>query len=195
MKQHIDSKTHSTGTETLKRQKAKREAAAQKEKAVPQPRVTALRQPNLSHVLNFHYERFEVQDDVVFTMLACGIPVEKLNRKVFRAFLWKYTTIDGCLADEFPKHNCVRLQDGHHRIMRQKLKGEPGALMFDEWADERGVAVLGVVAHSKKLKFCIDVRFLEGKVPTMGWSIPRLQVHRLLHWPQFPFIQIKYDFA
>ena len=32
VKQHIDSKIHSKGTETLKRQKAKREAVAQKEK-------------------------------------------------------------------------------------------------------------------------------------------------------------------
>ena len=44
-------------------------------------RVSTLRQPSLSHVLNIHAERFEVQDDAVFTLLACGIPVEKLNHK------------------------------------------------------------------------------------------------------------------
>ena len=118
--------------------------------------------------MNIYSEPFEVQDDVVFTMLACGTPVEKLNHKVFRAFLRKYTTIDGCLFElggEFPKHNCVRC---HHKIIAQKLKGEPVAPMFDEWTDERGVAVLGVVARSKKLKFCIDVQFLEVKGPNNG---------------------------
>ena len=98
-------------------------------------------------------------------------PVEKLNHKIFRAFLRKYTTVEGCLSElggEFPKHNCVRLQDGHHRIIAQKLRGEPVVLMFDEWTDERGVAVLGVVAQCRKLKFCIDVKFLEGKGPNNG---------------------------
>ena len=28
------------------------------------------------------------------------------------------------LGGEFPKHNCVRLQDGHHRVIAQKLRGE-----------------------------------------------------------------------
>ena len=40
--------------------------------------------------------------------------------------------------------------------------------MFDEWTDERGVAILGVIAHSKKVKLCIDVQFLEGKGPNNG---------------------------
>ena len=40
--------------------------------------------------------------------------------------------------------------------------------MFDEWTDERGVAVLRVVAQCRKLKFCIDVKFLEGKGPNNG---------------------------
>ena len=107
VKQHVDSQTHQKGKETLKKQKAKREAAATKEKEVPQMRVSTLRQPSLSHVLNIHAERFEVQDDAVFTLLACGIPVEKLNHKIFRAFLRKYTTVEGCLSElggEFPKH-------------------------------------------------------------------------------------------
>ena len=98
VKQHVDSQTHQKGKETLKKQKAKREAAATKEKEVPQMRVSTLRQPSLSHVLNIHAERFEVQDDAVFTLLACGIPVEKLNHKIFRAFLRKYTTVEGCLS-------------------------------------------------------------------------------------------------
>ena len=42
-------------------------------------------------------------------------------------------------------------------------------LLFDEWTDERGVPVLAIIAHvGGRLKFCIDVAFLEGKGPQRG---------------------------
>ena len=51
--------------------------------------------------------------------------------------------------------------------------------------DECGVAVLGVVAHSKKLKFCTDLNFLEGKGPTNGvehTDVANALIPQVLQW-------------
>ena len=62
-------------------------------------RVSTLRQPTLGHVVSYHAERFAVQDDLVFTMLASGIPVEKrLSSMVILRIVWFKTLLDPLLT-------------------------------------------------------------------------------------------------
>ena len=59
--------------------------------------------------------------------------------------------------------------DGHQGAIRKKTTNRNTTLLFDEWTDERGVPVLAIIAHvGGRLKFCIDVAFLEGKGPQRG---------------------------
>ena len=138
---HLTRQCHIAGKAHIAKQKAKKEAVAKQkdEEVVAMQRVSTLRQPTLGHVVSYHAERFAVQDDLGFTMLASGIPVEKLDHPIMRAFLRKYTSVSGCLSQlgsEFPKHNCSRLQDAHQKVIGDKLRGQSITLVFDEWTDD-----------------------------------------------------------
>ena len=126
---HLTRQCHIAGKTHIAKQQAKKEAVAKQkdEEVVAMQRVSTLRQPTLGHVVSCHAERFAVQDDLVFTMLASGILVEKLDHPIMRAFLRKYTSISGCLSQlgsEFPKHNCSHLQDAHQKVIGDKLRGQ-----------------------------------------------------------------------
>ena len=64
---------------------------------------------------------------------------------------------------DFPKVNTQRVPEGHQGVIR-KSADRDRTLLFHEWTHEDGVPVLAIIAHvGGRLKFCIDVAFLEGK--------------------------------
>lgn len=171
---HLISKRHLSSIELQKKRDVKR-AERQREDAVkeePLQRVSTLRQPTFIQLCDNQKAKFAAQDDTVLALLGSGIPLEKLEHPMFKAWLKKHCKVSGCvgqLGGEFPKHNVLRLVDGQLAKLRQLLKNETLTLMFDEWTDERGVAVLSLIVHlSGSLKYCIDVKFLEGFGPNCG---------------------------
>ena len=92
--------------------------------------------------------------------LGTGIPPEKLDHPLFRKWLSKYTDINGCRI--FSKLNIVRLNHGMQHAIMQLLAGKPLAVLFDEWTDSRGCAVLAGIVRSFKL----NVRHVQPGCPS-----------------------------
>ena len=163
---HLTRRCHIAGKAHIAKQKAKKEAVAKQkdEEVVAMQRVSTLRQPTLGHVVSYHAERFAVQDDLVFAMLAFGIPVEKLDHPIMRAFLRKYTSVSGCLSQlggEFPKHNCSRLQEAHQKkqISHQCVWGlGPRSWSLGSCVAEKPHAMQQVVLFGSSLLFAAFFR-------------------------------------
>ena len=62
----------------------------------------------------------------------------------------KYNSHHGsvpALSSIFPKSNALWLYDGLLHTLRDIIKKDPLHLIFDEWSDERGAAMLAVTGH------------------------------------------------
>ena len=169
---HLDSKKHQAAVETMQtREKARVERRLEAE-AEALPHKAAMRQPSLQSVVASCNDKNKAADDTVFAFAGASIPLDKLDHPLVRAWLQKYTTIAGCLpqgGSNFPKVNGQRVLDGHRGAIHKKTADRNTTLLFDEWTNERGVPVLAIIAHvGGRLKFCIDVAFLEGKGPQRG---------------------------
>ena len=144
---HLTRQCHIAGKAHIAKQKAKKEAVAKQkdEEVVAMQRVSTLRQPTLGHVVSYHAERFAVQDDLVFTMLASRIPVEKLDHPIMRAFLRKYTSVSGCLDElmqKRPSGTLIRLSfvTDHTTCLMKCLnfaqgEGPTACYMYDKLMD------------------------------------------------------------
>ena len=147
---HLDSKKHQVAVETMqKREKARVERRLEAE-ADALPHKAAMRQPSLQSVVASCNDKNKAADDTVFAFAGAGIPLDKLDHPLVRAWLQKYTTIAGCLpqgSSDFPKVNGQRVLDGHRGAIHKKTADRNTTLLFDEWTDERGVPVLAIIAH------------------------------------------------
>ena len=88
-------------------------------------RVSTLAQPTLHHVARTNELRHAAQDDLVLMILGTGIPQEKLDHPLWRAYQEKYNSHHGSLpvlSSTFPKANALRLYDGHIHTLRDITK-------------------------------------------------------------------------
>ena len=93
---HLDSKKHQVAVETMqKREKARVERRLEAE-ADALPHKAAMRQPSLQSVVASCNDKNKAADDTVFAFAGAGIPLDKLDHPLVRAWLQKYTTIAGC---------------------------------------------------------------------------------------------------
>ena len=169
---HLHSKKHQAAVETMKKREKARVECCLEAQAEALPHKAAMRQPSLQFVMASCNDKNKAADDTVFAFTGAGIPLDKLDHPLMRAWLQKYTTIAGCLPQDsshFPKVNGQCVLDGHQGAIRKKIADRDTTLLFDEWTDERGVPVLAIIAHvGGRLKLCIDVAFLKGKGPQRG---------------------------
>ena len=94
---HLDSKKQQAAVETMqKREKARVERRLEAE-AEALPHKAAMRQPSLQSVVASCNDKNKAADDTVFAFAGAGIPLDKLDHPLVRAWLQKYTTIAGCL--------------------------------------------------------------------------------------------------
>ena len=111
------------------------------------PHKGAMRQPSLQYVVASCNDKSKAADHTVFAFAGAGIPLDKLDHPLVRAWLQKYTTVPGCLPQgsfDFSKVNGQRVLDGHRGAIRKKTTDRNTTLLFDEWTDERGVPVLAI---------------------------------------------------
>ena len=180
MKSHMSTQGHKKNLDMWqKRRQKQKEVAAENiaklqenfESPPKMQRVLTGKQPKLQHAVDLSSARYAVADDTVFTFLATGIPFEKLDHPVFRAWLRKHTDVSGCiptLSGNFPAVNVIRVYDSMVAHIGNLLIGKPLCVVFDEWTDSRGVANLGIMVHSTMINICLDVMFLEGHGPKNG---------------------------
>mmetsp|Transcript_54071 Transcript_54071/g.96205 ORF Transcript_54071/g.96205 Transcript_54071/m.96205 type:complete len:132 (-) Transcript_54071:126-521(-) len=72
--------------------------------------ITTACQPTMLKVTQSLNESFKVQDEIVFTAVGCGIPMEKADHLLYRVCLQKYVTMSGCfprLSSTFPKNHAT----------------------------------------------------------------------------------------
>ena len=135
---HLDSKKHQAAVETMqKREKARVERRLEAE-AEALPHKAAMRQPSLQSVVASCNDKNKAADDTVFAFAGAGIPLDKLDHPLVRAWLQKYTTIAGCLpqgSSDFPKVNGQRVLDGHRGAIHKKTADRNTTLLFDEWTE------------------------------------------------------------
>ena len=121
---HLDSKKHQVAVETMqKREKARVERRLEAE-ADALSHKAAMRQPSLQSVVASCNDKNKAADDTVFAFAGAGIPLDKLDHPLVRAWLQKYTTIAGCLpqgSSDFPKVNGQRVLDGHRGAIHMAL--------------------------------------------------------------------------
>ena len=119
----MDSKKHQVAVETMqKREKARVERRLEAE-ADALPHKAAMRQPSLQSVVASCNDKNKAADDTVFAFAGAGIPLDKLDHPLVRAWLQKYTTIAGCLpqgSSDFPKVNGQRVLDGHRGAIHNR---------------------------------------------------------------------------
>ena len=166
---HFDCKKHQAAVETMKKREKTRLKCRLETEAEALLFKDAMRQPSLQSVVASCKDKNKAADDAVFAFGVASILWDKLDHPLMRAWLRKYTTIAGCLPQgnsDFPKVNGQHVLDRHQGVVRKKTADRDTTLLFDGWRDERGVPVLAIIAHvGGRLKFCIDVAFLEGKGP------------------------------
>ena len=157
---HLDSKKHQVAVETMqKREKARVERRLEAE-ADALPHKAAMRQPSLQSVVASCNDKNKAADDTVFAFAGAGIPLDKLDHPLVRAWLQKYTTIAGCLpqgSSDFPKVNGQRVLDGHRGAIHKKTADRNTTLLFDEWTDERILTYSYVFLRAVKLS-------IEGRI-------------------------------
>ena len=87
---HLDSKKHQVAVETMqKREKARVERRLEAE-ADALPHKAAMRQPSLQSVVASCNDKNKAADDTVFAFAGAGIPLDKLDHPLVRAWLQKY---------------------------------------------------------------------------------------------------------
>ena len=90
---HLDSKKHQVAVETMqKREKARVERRLEAE-ADALPHKAAMRQPSLQSVVASCNDKNKAADDTVFAFAGAGIPLDKLDHPLVRAWLQKYIGI------------------------------------------------------------------------------------------------------
>ena len=115
-----------------KREKARVERRLEAE-ADALPHKAAMRQPSLQSVVASCNDKNKAADDTVFAFAGAGIPLDKLDHPLVRAWLQKYTTIAGCLpqgSSDFPKVNGQRVLDGHRGAIHKKTADRNTTLLF-----------------------------------------------------------------
>ena len=119
-------------------------------------------------------------------LLGTGIAQEKVDHPLWRAYQEKYNSHHGSipvLSSTFPKNNALRLYDGQIHTLRDIVKKDPLDLILDEWSDERGTAMLGVIGHVRTQRYAFDVQFLEGRGPKGGVELGLSDVPEIAeHW-------------
>ncbi|EPS58709.1 hypothetical protein M569_16104, partial [Genlisea aurea] len=164
--QHCKSKSHLIAVDQYNKRMSKVKA-----EPTGLEHVTTLRQPTLLHVVKSNQIRHAVADDVVYALLGCGIPMEKVDHPFMRGFLQKYTQVAGCvprLGSEFPSSNILRLYNEHIQTLRRILSDKKVVIMFDEFTDAQGNSMVAVLAQVVGQRVCIDVQYLVGEGPNRG---------------------------
>ena len=133
---------HQVAVETMKKRDKGRVERPLEAEAEALTHKVVMRQPNKQSVVASCNDKNKTTDDTVFAFTGAGIPLDKLDHPLMRAWLQKYTTIAGCLpqgSSNFPKVNSQCVLDGHQGAVRNKTTKSDTTLLFDEWTDERGV--------------------------------------------------------
>ena len=91
---HLHSKKHQSAVETMKKWEKARVEHCLLAKAAALPHKAAMRQPSLQSSVPSWKDKNKAVDDTVFAFTSAGIPLDKLDHLLMRAWLQKYTTIE-----------------------------------------------------------------------------------------------------
>ena len=156
---HVDSKGHQQARKMWKLCEEKHAERAEETPTQDVPQcVSTLAQPTLLHVARTNELRYAAQDDLALMLLGTEIPQEKVDHPRWRAYQEKYNSHHGSiprLSSTFPKNNALRLYLLH--TFRDIIQTNPLDLFLDEWSDERGAAMLGVIGHVRTQRHAFDV--------------------------------------
>ena len=102
---HLHSKKYQAAVETMKKRERARVERRLEAEAEALPHKAAKKQPSLQSVVASCNDKNKAADDTVFAFTGAGIPLDKLDHPLVRAWLQNHTTIAGCLpqgSSDFP---------------------------------------------------------------------------------------------